>query len=68
MDPMNIKQKFVVIIMDVLLLVELGISIYLGYRNPENLTIVFLKTYVPALIVTVVAARVMLRYFRDQAA
>jgi hypothetical protein len=68
MDPMNLKQKFVVIIMDVLLLVELGISIYLGYRNPENLTIVFLKTYVPALIVTVVAARVMLRYFRDQAA
>jgi hypothetical protein len=65
---MNIKQKLVVIIMDVLLLAELGISIYLGYRNPENLTIVFLKSYVPALIVTVVAARVMLRYFRDQAA
>jgi hypothetical protein len=65
---MNIRQKLVVIIMDVLLLVELGISIYLGYRNPEDLTIVFLKTYVPALIVTVVAARVMLRRFRDQAA
>jgi len=65
---MNIKQKFVVIIMDVLLLAELGISIYLGYRDPENLTIVFLKTYVPALIVTVVAARVMLRWFRDQVA
>ena len=63
---MNIRQKLVVIIMDVLLLVELGISIYLGYRNPEDLTIVFLKTYVPALIVTVVAARVMLRRFRDQ--
>ena len=65
---MNIKQKFVVIIMDVLLLAELGISIYLGYRDPENLTIVFLKTYVPALIVTMVAARVMLRWFRDQVA
>ncbi len=65
---MNLKQKLVVIIMDVLLLAELGLSIYVGYRDPENLTIVFLKTYVPALIVTVVAARVMLKRFRDQPA
>ena len=65
---MNIKQKLIVFIMDVLLLAELGVSIYFAYRDPENLTIVFLKIYVPALVVTIVTARLMLKRFRDQPA
>lgn len=58
---MNIKQKMVVVLMDVLLLAELALAIYLGVRDLDNLTVVFLKTYVPAAAVTVAAARICIR-------
>lgn len=57
-EPMNIKQRIVIITMDVLLLAELAISIYLGHRQPDNLTLVFLRTYIPAMLVTVILARI----------
>ena len=58
---MNLKQKMVVVLMDVLLLAELAVAIYLGVRDPDNLTVIFLKTYVPTAAVTVVAARICIR-------
>lgn len=54
---MNLKQKIVVVVMDALLLAELTLAIYLGYRDPGNQTEIFLKTFLPALVVTVGAAR-----------
>ena len=56
--PMNLKQRLVVIVMDLLLLAELAVAIYLGYQNQEQLTLIFLRTYVPAMAVTVVLARI----------
>jgi hypothetical protein len=63
---MNFKQRVVLIVMDVLILTELVFSIYLGYRNQENLTVIFLKTYIPTVIVTIIIGRVLIRRLRSQ--
>ena len=63
--PMNLKQRLVVIVMDLLLLAELAVAIYLGYQNQEQLTLIFLRTYVPAMAVTVVLARICFVRFRS---
>jgi len=63
---MNFKQRIVLIVMDVLILTELVFSVYLGYRNQENLTVVFLKTYIPAVTVTLIIGRVLIKRLRSQ--
>lgn len=63
---MNFKQRIVLIVMDVLILSELMFSIYLGYQNQENLTVIFLKTYIPAVIVTIIIGRVLIKRLRSQ--
>ena len=61
---LNPRQRVVVLAMNILLLVEMTIAIYLGQQDPENLTIIFLKTFVPLLIATLVCARVLVRKFQ----
>jgi len=63
---MNFKQRIVLIVMDMLILIELMLSIYLGYRNQENITIIFLKTYIPAVIITIIVGRVFIKKLRSQ--
>lgn len=63
---MNFKQRIVLIVMDILILIELMFSIYLGYRNQENITVIFLKTYIPAVIVTIIIGRVFIKKLRSQ--
>jgi hypothetical protein len=58
---MNIKQKIVVAIMDVFILAELIVSIYIGHQDPENVTALFLKIYAPALLITVLVGRICIR-------
>ena len=58
---MNLKQRIVIVVMDGLLLTELAVSMYLGWRDPDNLTVVFLRTFLPAVVVTVVAARICIK-------
>lgn len=58
---LNTAQRLVVIIMDVLLLSELCVCMYLSHRTPDNMVPVFLKTYVPAAILTLVGARLLIR-------
>lgn len=60
-ERLNKKQRAVVLIMNVLLLVELTLSMYLGQHDPENLTVVFLKTFLPLCTGTIVAARILVR-------
>ncbi|MFH2218990.1 MAG: hypothetical protein ABII68_04945 [Pseudomonadota bacterium] len=57
----NRKQNIVLIMVDTLVLLELMFSIYLGYQNPENITAVFLKTYIPVVIVTILIGRFFIR-------
>jgi len=61
MTGMNLKQKLVVLGMDVLLLLELGYSVFRGQQPGADLTLVFLQYFVPSVIVTVAAARYLIR-------
>jgi hypothetical protein len=65
-DKMNKKQKLIVVVMDLLLLIELAGAVYLGYQHQENLTVIFLRTYVPAMLVTVILARISIRKLATQ--
>jgi hypothetical protein len=65
-DKMNGKQKLIVVVMDLLLLIELAVAVYLGYQHQENLTVIFLRTYVPAMLVTVILARISIRKLATQ--
>ncbi|KJS30150.1 MAG: hypothetical protein VR64_17690 [Desulfatitalea sp. BRH_c12] len=60
-ERLNRKQRVVVVLMNVLLLIELTISMYLGQQDPANLTVVFLKTFLPMCVVTMVASRIVVR-------
>jgi hypothetical protein len=58
---MNPRQTMVVILVNVLLLAELTFSIYLGHQDPENMTSIFLRTFVPMVVCTLVLGRIMIR-------
>lgn len=61
---MNVKQKIVVLVMDLLLLAELTWSIYLGHGRGDEMTAVFLRTFLPLALVTVVSGRLLVRRWR----
>ncbi|MFH1480121.1 MAG: hypothetical protein ABIG67_02550 [Pseudomonadota bacterium] len=63
---LNLKQKMVVIIMDILLLGELAFCIYLGKQDPEDMAGIFLRTFLPMMIGTVVMARVFIKKLRSE--
>ena len=65
MTGLNARQKCVVVLMDLLLLAELCVSVYLGQQNPEEITTIFLKTFVPAVVLTVFTARIAIRRLGD---
>ena len=58
---MNLRQKAVVVTMDILLLAELMVCMYLGQQQGDNLTVFFLKTYLPAGALTVLPAWYLIR-------
>ena len=59
--PLTFRQKMVVVVMDVLLLVELTICVYLSHRDKESMVLVFLGSYVPLMLVTLLGARLAIR-------
>ncbi len=61
----NIKQTMVVVAQDALLLGELALSIYLGHTDPEQLSGIFLRTFIPLAAATVFASRYLIRRFGD---
>ncbi|MFH1984249.1 MAG: hypothetical protein ABIL58_20600 [Pseudomonadota bacterium] len=64
---MNLKQKLAVITMDAMLVLELALCMYFGQRSGGDLTAFFLKTFLPALVVTVVVARFFIHRWQDAA-
>ena len=58
---LSTKQRIVVFGMNVCLLSALTVAMYLGQQTPGNLTIVFLKTFIPLAVVILVTARILLR-------
>ena len=60
-DRLNNGQRAVVAIMNLMLLAELTVCMYIGQQDPEDLTLFFLKTFLPAAGVTLVSARLLIR-------
>ncbi|MBF0507394.1 MAG: hypothetical protein HQK57_00500 [Deltaproteobacteria bacterium] len=58
---MSTQQKIVVVIFDLLLLAELAFSIYLGRHDREEMAGMFIRTFVPLLVVTVISYRYAMR-------
>jgi len=66
-DGLNLKQKLVVITLDVLLLVELCIAMYFANLAPEAFTLTFVKTFFSLLLPTVLTGLFFLRRFKTKA-
>ena len=60
-ESFNVKQKLVVVIMNVLILAELTLSIVIGKHDPENIALVFMSIFIPSVVVTLIAARILIR-------
>lgn len=61
---MNIEQKIVIAILDVVLIVELCIGMFFAQLDPANLTAAFCKSFFSMLIPTLILARIMVKRFR----
>jgi hypothetical protein len=62
---MNLRQRAVVVVMDILLLAELMVCMYLGQQQGDGLTVFFLKTYLPIGTLTLLSAWCLIRQWRD---
>ena len=61
---MNTRQKIGVAIVDVLILIELGISMYRANKTPDLFTPIFIKTFFVLVIPTLVLARIVIKRLR----
>jgi hypothetical protein len=60
------RQKVAVIVVDVLLIVELCVAMYLASAAPEAFTPVFMKSFFSMLAPTLVAGYVGVRLLREK--
>lgn len=60
-ESLNVKQKLVVVIMNVLILAELTVSIIIGKHDPENIAVLFMSIFIPLVVITLIAARIIIR-------
>jgi flagellar biosynthesis protein FliQ len=58
---MNFRQKVAVAILDIAVIVELCVSMYLATHDPDNLTPVFLKSFLTMVIPTLLLGRVVIK-------
>jgi hypothetical protein len=63
---MNFHQKIAVVIVDVVVLAELCVSMFMAYNNPENFTPVFFKSFLGMLIPTLILARIAIKRLGTQ--
>jgi hypothetical protein len=61
---MNMKQRIVVIIADILLLTALTISIYIAQQTPQEIAFAFMKPFIPMVICTLVLGRIFIKKFQ----
>ncbi len=64
-NRLNAKQRLVVVLMDIALLVELTVCMYRGAADSATMAAEFMRLYVPLLLVTVVVARLLMRRLRS---
>ena len=63
---MNIQQKIVIIIMDILLITELCISMYFASQKPELLTPIFVKYFFSMAVPTLILARIFVKRLKSK--
>ena len=63
---MNIQQKAAIAVADMVIVVELCISIFLANRDPDNMTLLFLKSFFLMLIPTLILTRVAFKMLRSK--
>ncbi len=61
---MNIQQKIGVAVLDVLILIELGISMYRANKTPDLFTPIFFKTFFVLVIPTLIVAGIVIKMLR----
>ena len=62
---MNFRQKVGVAILDVIILVELAVSIYFANRNPGDFASVFFLMFFSLLLPTLILARFVIKGLRS---
>jgi hypothetical protein len=63
---MNFRQKVAVAVLDVLVIAELAVSIYIANHDTEDFTVVFFKVFLSVVIPTLVLAKVVIRRLRSK--
>ena len=63
---MNFRQKVGVAVLDVVVLVELAVSIYFANRNPGEFATVFFIMFFSLLIPTLILARFVIKGLRSK--
>ena len=63
-EGMNFKQKLVVIFANIFILAELTTSIYFSHHDQENMARNFLVSFIPMVLLTIVATRILLKRLR----
>lgn len=61
---MNMKQRIVVIIADILLLAALTYSIYIAQQTPQEIAFAFMKAFIPMVICTLILGRIFIKKFQ----
>jgi hypothetical protein len=59
-ERMNLKQKIALVAINILILAELAFSLYIGSKD-QDMVLTFLKIYVPAVILTLILGRILIR-------
>jgi hypothetical protein len=62
---MNMKQRIVVIIADIVLLAALTFSVYVAQQTPQEVALAFVKTFLPMVICTLVLGRIFIKKFQS---
>ncbi len=62
---MNFRQKVGVAILDVIILVELAVSIYFANRNPGDFASIFFLMFFSLLVPTLILARFVIKGLRS---
>ena len=63
---MNFRQKVGVAILDVVVLVELTLSIYFANQNPQDFTVIFFQIFFSLVIPTLILARFVIKGLRSK--
>jgi|WetSurMetagenome_2_1015567.scaffolds.fasta_scaffold679934_1 hypothetical protein len=63
---MNFRQKVAVAVLDVVVIVQLCVSMYLATREPDNLTPVFLKSFLTMVVPTLLLGKLVIGRLRSK--